>query len=601
MAQSDIINNNFSKAFECLKCSNAYETGAVLSEEKLFKQLKEKRRSTFDKSKFTIVGSPTISDDGIASGFGAGKYIKTTTLTPNTKSWSIVVLITTGSSTTGSDQTFLCRNVSAGIEVKLDVDGKFVCSLSSDGSNPDIVNSLTSSYVALPNTKYYFRLSYDMTKYEMAYSFDNINFTVIASEQSDLTIKNGLYILLGNNSVGSSYPFLGSIDLKYFSITVDGKEMFCGNKTGKDVIKKYGQTTGAVFDSTKFITAGSPTVTSAGVASGFSGSNYLMTNYYWKPGSYTWQISGCFTTGTDITSRQKLWGGTGTDYHIPNISIYDKYWGVSIPTSSGSTWQSEILQITSNTVSTQTKYFVRLYFTGSAYKFDYSLDGVTWTNLYQYSSTTAVYNANERIAVGTDIWNDGFSYIPFKGQADLSKFLITINGNQEFVATTTKTEVGSIEVPYTLSKTGSKIVDIAHRGRVIDLYEQEGQAKYYTIDESNKNFTLPMGDIYGMIGDKAEDVPQKAYVKETYVNGYSWYRVWSDGWCEQGGQTLATTSATVTLLKEYKNTSYNVQLTCVNKSYGDQNWTCSSKSTNSFTYSNSETFAVDWLAHGYIS
>ena len=89
-------------------------------------------------------------------------------------------------------------------------------------------------------------------------------------------------------------------------------------------------------------------------------------------------------------------------------------------------------------------------------------------------------------------------------------------------------------------------------------------------------------------------------VVETYQNGTSWYRVWSDGWCEQGGQTAAGTSITVTLLKAYTDINYNVQLTCVNKAQGDQNWTCSSKTTTSFVYSNSESFAVDWQASGYL-
>ena len=34
----------------------------------------------------------------------------------------------------------------------------------------------------------------------------------------------------------------------------------------------------------------------------------------------------------------------------------------------------------------------------------------------------------------------------------------------------------------------------------------------------------------------------KPYVTETYVNGTSWYRVWSDGWCEQGGTYSGVTS-----------------------------------------------------------
>ena len=40
----------------------------------------------------------------------------------------------------------------------------------------------------------------------------------------------------------------------------------------------------------------------------------------------------------------------------------------------------------------------------------------------------------------------------------------------------------------------------------------------------------------------------KAILEESYVNGTSWYRVYSDGWCEQGGY-VATDSSNITFLK----------------------------------------------------
>ena len=49
-------------------------------------------------------------------------------------------------------------------------------------------------------------------------------------------------------------------------------------------------------------------------------------------------------------------------------------------------------------------------------------------------------------------------------------------------------------------------------------------------------------------------------VIETYQNGTDWYRIYSDGWCEQGGKTgiFATSLQTFTLLKQYKDTNYSV-------------------------------------------
>ena len=48
-------------------------------------------------------------------------------------------------------------------------------------------------------------------------------------------------------------------------------------------------------------------------------------------------------------------------------------------------------------------------------------------------------------------------------------------------------------------------------------------------------------------------------IVETYKNGDNWYRVYDDGWVEQGGRVNATTAGTdVTLLREFENNDYTV-------------------------------------------
>lgn len=58
------------------------------------------------------------------------------------------------------------------------------------------------------------------------------------------------------------------------------------------------------------------------------------------------------------------------------------------------------------------------------------------------------------------------------------------------------------------------------------------------------------------ISDCAEVYP----VIETYVNGASWYRIYSDGWCEQGGKVTpsgsSATTSTIVYLKPFLNTNY---------------------------------------------
>ena len=105
----------------------------------------------------------------------------------------------------------------------------------------------------------------------------------------------------------------------------------------------------------------------------------------------------------------------------------------------------------------------------------------------------------------------------------------------------------------------------------------------------------------------------KGILVESYVNGTSGYRIYSDGWCEQWGQISLNQSvsggaynvASVTFLKPFANTFYSV---ATNSFHDRFNTGSNSKSTSSMTvyYVNdsSNTFtisAVGWLANGYIS
>lgn len=87
----------------------------------------------------------------------------------------------------------------------------------------------------------------------------------------------------------------------------------------------------------------------------------------------------------------------------------------------------------------------------------------------------------------------------------------------------------------------------------------------------------------------------KPHIVETYVNGTSWYRVYSDGWCEQGG-TL-TTGDLITFLKEFIDTNYTI--------VGSE---VTSSSSATFRFANKATTSINfytalpscWQACGYI-
>lgn len=52
---------------------------------------------------------------------------------------------------------------------------------------------------------------------------------------------------------------------------------------------------------------------------------------------------------------------------------------------------------------------------------------------------------------------------------------------------------------------------------------------------------------------------KSAKIIETYINGNSWYRLWSDNWLEQGGQYgISPATGVYTFLKPFKNTNYTI-------------------------------------------
>lgn len=87
-----------------------------------------------------------------------------------------------------------------------------------------------------------------------------------------------------------------------------------------------------------------------------------------------------------------------------------------------------------------------------------------------------------------------------------------------------------------------------------------------------------------------------AYIKETWVSGKSWCRVWSDGWKEQGG--YVTSSSTVTFHKAFSNTNYTVSL---GDSPQNDTWNsgASSLTTTTVYISKANNQGVFWRASGF--
>lgn len=99
----------------------------------------------------------------------------------------------------------------------------------------------------------------------------------------------------------------------------------------------------------------------------------------------------------------------------------------------------------------------------------------------------------------------------------------------------------------------------------------------------------------------------KGFVRESWKSGASWYRVWSDGWIEQGGKTASSgndISVSVTLHKPFSDTNYYVNLTSntttTTFNTAQPNWV-TAKTTTTFT-AHIDCYGAggsDWYACGY--
>ena len=91
-----------------------------------------------------------------------------------------------------------------------------------------------------------------------------------------------------------------------------------------------------------------------------------------------------------------------------------------------------------------------------------------------------------------------FSYLVFSSYHKNSAFAYDLN-DVRFYNNGSLVYQPCLKIPYTESKTGSKIVDPVYYERVKDVSEQNFAQKYYIFDNKNGKVRQPIGEIYGMI------------------------------------------------------------------------------------------------------
>ena len=162
-----------------------------------------------------------------------------------------------------------------------------------------------------------------------------------------------------------------------------------------------------------------------------------------------------------------------------------------------------------------------------------------------------------------------------------------------------------------------RLHDFSDAVALVGLRNKQNQISGYfaqgtELKHGNSSIKLRDGyiDIKGnvnIIQNEVDDNSLHAYVISSYHSGADWYRVWSDGWCEQGGCSEPVPSGgslPINFLKTFVDVNYTL-LTTSNGNYyadGEANNTAIKVSTSSAILTNGSHYAspFSWEAKGYI-
>ena len=428
------------------------------------------------KNNYTVVGSPTITDDGIASGFSSRNYL-TTIYSGTTNDFEVLIPFTV--------KTLDATHNILGQMLVLYANGRFVSNIGDGSKYGNVYATVNTSYLA-------------KIKLKNGYHSLNISTDNGANWVEVFNVVNTNAYTFNNITIGcyNNYNyFKGSIDLKHLSITVDGVEVFSGNQTGIDTVKPDDYTV-----------VGSPTISADGIASGFSSGNYLT------------KTINAITNNNNIIIEGKILNTeySGGNRTFVNFDGWNANFGQANNTGIYFSWASVSSSIiipnsVNEYIDFRFEYTANTKLVVRAKKS--SDDTYISTQEYDVSGQTFSYNI---FAIGAFLIS-GTSPLT-TGTIDLNAFKIYVDGNLVYQP--------CLKIPYTESNTGVKVVDSAYRDRVEDMYEQFGYNPYCMSDEYHEIVTYNAVDCIrtNSNGHKFYDISNKPYIDNIYDNtGSAWF------------------------------------------------------------------------------
>ena len=175
-----------------------------------------------NKGNYTVVGSPTISSDWVVSGFSVNTDYITSSFIPssNFTSFELTIGFTTGSNIADT-QVVLGQLTTNRHTPQVEVTNGVV--RAALGLNATTWGTISGELPVEANTSYLLRVTWE-NQIVKSFYYSNGNWVQYGEDTPQATVLWDQQFKLGADA--STYPFTGSIDLKQFSITVDGVKVY---------------------------------------------------------------------------------------------------------------------------------------------------------------------------------------------------------------------------------------------------------------------------------------------------------------------------------------------------------------------------------------
>lgn len=390
----------------------------------------EKR--VFDIDKVTVVGSPTITSDGVATNLNQNNHFAVPFIDFKNKSFLYKARVK-------FDDLTIDRNAIFGQKSATNTDYKLpslICEYKKfrlytpkNGTSWDTYT--INDFEVQVNTWYDIELIIDLTNVILKVN----NKIILTKEFNGITYDIGTNaVCLGTTLNIVTWKLNGSIDLTAFKIYVDGELVYSPTKP-----ICYLERRKEGFDLSKFTVVGSPTITEAGVASGFSSSNYISTINidFSKP----WVVKGRFNIDSSVYGAEDapcLFALFGENDYLNQFvalvkeNYYFLLWNIT--TEAGATSKTADITVNQNQFLYNTDYDMLIGWDGNDYYIKYKLSNsqeyIKIPSFYSstdYIKPSSKANANNKLVLGVVYYDH-----PLIGSTDLTQFSITVDGKEVF-------------------------------------------------------------------------------------------------------------------------------------------------------------------------